>query len=105
MDSLRRLLRAVLGDLQWSPPPWLRRLVRPLLAANALRRRFWVTAAALAAFLGGLYGLYRWIESWPKPAYLAVSVEDPEPTALEQDAKPHPLQITFHPGGWSLRGS
>ena len=99
MDSLRRLLRAVLGDLQWSPPPWLRRLARPLVAADALRRRepgrFWSAAAALAVLAGGLYGLQRWIESRPKPAYLAVSVDDPEATALEKDAKPHRLQITF----------
>ena len=99
LTVLRRLLRAVLGEVQWSPPPWVQRVARPWLAADELRRRaphvFWTRAGALVAIVVAACGTYLWIESRPKPEYLAISISEPSPTRLEKDAKPDPVRISF----------
>lgn len=99
MDRLRRWVRTVFGDLHWSPPPWVRAAVRPLVTANAVRhrapRRFWSSVAGIAAVVSAGVGLNHWIASWPEPEYLAVSVHHPQPTRLEPNAKPFPVRIRF----------
>ena len=71
MNALRRLVRAVLGELHWSPPPWARTVGRPLVAAGAYRRReprrFWSAIAAVVVLVAGGFGLQRWLASRPKP--------------------------------------
>jgi hypothetical protein len=100
MTFLRRLLRAVIGEIHWSPPPWAVTAAAPLRAAADVRRRrpgrFWAATLACLLLVAGGIGVWRWIASRPKPAYLTVTVVNPDPTALEPaDAKPNPLRIGF----------
>ena len=99
MTPIRRLVRAVIGEVRWSPPPWLRPVGRPFRAAGDYRRRqprrFWSAVVLVLLVAGGGYGLQRWLASRPKPDYLTIAVSNPEPTALEPDAKPNPLRVSF----------
>src|SRR5262245_11683537 len=99
MNALRRVLRAVFGELHWSPPGWARTVGRPLVVAGDYRRReprrFWTATALCVLLVASGYALYRYLESRPKPAYLTIDVVEPTPTRLEPDAKPEPLRVSF----------
>lgn len=99
MSILRRLLRALFGELHWSPPPWARVVGRPFVAADGVRRReprrFWTVVLTLLVLAGGGWGVQRWLASRPKPDYLTVTVVDPAPTPLVTDATPNPLRVQF----------
>jgi hypothetical protein len=101
------LLRAIFGQIRWTPPPWLLGAVGSLLswsgrAFNWLAARraanpagFWLTTFALLAFIIGGYAGWQWYEHLPQPYYLQVSVTRPGPTPLEPNAPPYPLDIQF----------
>jgi uncharacterized protein YfaS (alpha-2-macroglobulin family) len=99
VSTLRRFLRALFGDIRWTPPPWARATARPFIAADGFRRRepgrFWAVVLGLVVLAGGGYGIQRYLASRPQPEYLSVTVVDPPPTSLEKDATPNPLRITF----------
>jgi hypothetical protein len=103
-DAFRRfiapLLRAIFGQIRWTPPPWLLGAVGSLRswrgrAFNWLAARraanpagFWLTTFALLAFIIGGYAGWQWYEHLPQPYYLQVSVTRPGPTPLEPNAPP-----------------
>jgi uncharacterized protein YfaS (alpha-2-macroglobulin family) len=99
VSVLRRLLRAVIGEISWAPPPWVRAAGRPVGRAATLRRErpgvFWTSALAALAVVVGAVGVWRYLATRPRPAYLTVTVANPAPTRLEPDAKPEPLRIAF----------
>ena len=99
MTPLRRFLRAVIGDLRWTPPPWLATLGRPLVGAAALRRsdprRFWTRTLLVVLIAGGGAGTAWWIATRPTPDYLTVTIATPEPTSLEPGATPNTLHVVF----------
>lgn len=110
-DAFRRfispLLRAIFGQIRWTPPPWLLGAVGSLRSRSgrafnwlAARRAanptgFWLTTFALLAFIIGGYAGWQWYEHLPQPYYLQVSVIRPGPTPLEPNAPPYPLDIQF----------
>src|SRR5260370_29546961 len=102
------LLRSTVGQIQWTPPPWLRRAAGSLrdwsrAAVNWLdaRReanpaRFWIATFAILTFMVGGYAGWRWYENLPEPHYLQVSISRPAPTRLEPpNALPDPLYVQF----------
>jgi uncharacterized protein YfaS (alpha-2-macroglobulin family) len=100
MDALRRLLRAVFGELRWSPPHWLRALAASLARARRESPRLLLGAIGLLAMLSAAgYAGWRWWEARPQPAYVAVSIDEPAPTALPTPEvpkpQPNPLVVRF----------
>src|SRR5260221_14710487 len=92
---LAPVLRAIFGQIRWTPPAWL-----PLAGARgrarcgraidwlAARRadnpvRFWLEASAILLFITGSYAVWQWYGHLPEPYYLQVSVSRPNPTPLE----------------------
>ncbi len=95
----RGLLPAVVGELQWRPPPWLAWLWRKLAALGAwLKAHRKGAAAAVVAMAvlcaGGYYG-WRWYDRRPKPARFTASTHPPGLTRLEEGAKPDPVRVHF----------
>ena len=111
VEAFRRfivpLLRAIFGQIQWTPPAWLPRAadslrIRTRRAVNWLAARraanpvgFWVTAASLLAVIIGGYAGWQWYKHLPEPYYLQVSVSRPAPTPLEPNAVPDNVEIQF----------
>ncbi len=100
MNRLRDLLRAVVGELRWTPPAWPAKAVAPAL--RVYRRSPRASAGALAALvvlLGAGYGAWLWWKSRPQPSYLAVEVVEPAPTPLPTELdpapKPYPLVVRY----------
>jgi len=101
------LLRAIFGQIRWTPPAWLLRAAGTLrswssraidwLAARraANPKGFWTAAFALLAFIVGGYAGWQWYEHLPEPYYVQVSVSRPAPTPLEPNAQPDPVDIQF----------
>ncbi len=104
---IRPLTVALVGEINWAPPRWLRFLAdlarsasQHLHAALAQARernprRFWTLAATLAVCLAGSVAAWNWYRHLPKPHKLGVTGTWPQPTRLEKDAKPDPLVIRF----------
>ena len=104
---LAPVLRAIFGQIQWTPPAWLPRAGVKLRdwcpraidwltarrAANPVR--FWLEASAILIFVIGSYAGWQWYEHLPEPYYLQVSVSRPNPTPLEPNAIPDPIEIQF----------
>ena len=96
---LARVFAALFGSLSWSAPSWLRYFlgnVREFF--GALRRHPGRVAVvlgltALVGF-GALRG-YKWYQARPKPVEMSVRLDAPEPTKLEDNAKPDTLRIIF----------
>src|SRR5579863_2026272 len=101
------VLRALLGDLRWSPPPWMRRMATA--ARDAARRtsravaasrvanpgRFWMTVSSTLVLIVGAYLGTSWYLHRPQPRYLEISGTWPQPTPLRPDARIDPLRIEF----------
>jgi hypothetical protein len=100
-------LRALFGQLRWTPPVWLQRTAGSLRGWSrraidwlAARRTanpagFWTTTLALIAFTIGGYAGWQWYEHLPQPHYLYASISRPRPTRLEPNALPDPVEIRF----------
>ena len=101
------ILRALFGELRWSPPAWIRRsayLVRRTAGELSARlataresnpRRFWVSVSAVVAvIIAGSATLY-WYRHLPEPHYLELSGTWPQPTPLRPEARPYPLRLDF----------
>src|SRR3984957_16940763 len=104
---LAPILRAIFGQIRWTPPEWLPRAtarlrrwtVQAIDWLNARRLaspvRFWLTTSAIVAIIGGGYAGWYWYEHLPEPYYLQVSVSRPNPTPLEPNAIPDPVNVQF----------
>src|SRR3984957_7526768 len=104
---LAPVLRAIFGQIKWTPPDWLPRAAARLrlwgtraidwLAARraANPKGFWLTTAASVAVLIGGYAGGQWYEHLPEPYYLQVSVSRPGPTPLEPNAIPDTVNVQF----------
>ena len=109
----RRMLRPLIGDIQWQAPRWIGSLASAIgFCAAALTR--WVRAdkrrAAIAAgvgvalLAGGMAGKV-WYDKQPKPLEVTLTLTAPEPTAVDQpNAKPEPLVIKFSDSVATLAG-
>lgn len=100
-DRLKDLSRTVLGDVQWSPPAWPRRVAEAVLQFAGFvrahpRHSAGVAGAVVAVVLASVLG-WRWYESRPKPVEYSVSVSAPERTCIECDppGSPNPAVLTF----------
>ena len=108
------LIVALVGEVNWTPPRWLRfladllrsgneRLSKTLTEARARNpRRFWALVAATVFCLVGSVGGWNWYRHRPKPHQLSVTGTWPQPTRLEKDARPDPLVIHFSGSAASL---
>ena len=96
---LATLSQALLGNLSWQAPPWLNCCGNGLLAAGRqMRARPRVTLAALlmASIIGGGgYWGYQWWQARPKPVTISFKVAALERTAIENNAEPQPLRVSF----------
>jgi uncharacterized protein YfaS (alpha-2-macroglobulin family) len=104
---LAPVLRAIFGQIKWTPPDWLPRAIARLriwttrsidwLAARraANPKGFWLTTVALLAVIIGGYAGWQWYEHLPEPYYLQVSVSRPGPTPLEPNAIPDTVDVQF----------
>jgi uncharacterized protein YfaS (alpha-2-macroglobulin family) len=104
---LATVLRAIFGQIRWTPPAWLPRAgarvrawcgrVIDWLAARRAANpvRFWLEASAILLFITGSYAGWQWYEHLPEPYYLQVSVSRPNPTPLEPNAIPDPVTVQF----------
>src|ERR1700674_5730472 len=101
------VLRAIFGQIRWTPPAWLAR-ARARVHAGAGRgidwlaarraanpKGFWLTTSAILAVIIGGYAGWQWYEHLPEPYYLQVSVSRPGPTPLEPNAIPDPVNVQF----------
>ncbi len=96
--GIGRLLAALVGT--WSPPGWLRAIVRQFsrLGVGARANRGAATVAGLAAALvitGGGWTAY-WYKHRPKPTGFTVTVNAPGITAAEPGATPDTLTLDFN---------
>ncbi len=104
---LAPVLRAIFGQIQWTPPAWLPRAGAKMRAWSrraidwlAVRRaaypvRFWLEASGILLFIIGSYAGWQWYKHLPEPYYLQVSVRGPGPTPLEPNAIPDPVDVQF----------
>ena len=104
---LAPVLRAIFGQIKWTPPDWLPRAAARLRVwgtrgidwLNARRaanpKGFWLTTAAILAVIIGGYAGWQWDEHLPEPYYLQVSVSRPGPTPLEPNAIPDTVDVQF----------
>jgi len=97
-----RLLRALFGNLRWTPPAWLGWLWCRIAAGFAClltnpRRSLGLVAVVTAVLAGGFYG-WHWYQHRPKPVELTFTVEAPPLTCYSCDAPyngPKPLTVHF----------
>src|SRR5260370_2142052 len=88
------VLNAIVGEIRWSPPSWMRRTwgaagilaYRILGSLNAARRqnptRFWISnATILLLIVGTIYGV-RWHTHLPAPRYVQIISTMPYATEL-----------------------
>jgi uncharacterized protein YfaS (alpha-2-macroglobulin family) len=96
---LGRVLAALFGDFRWSAPSWLRYLLGNLRSfLGALRRnpgRVAIVLGLVAAVGFSALRGYKWYQGRPKPVEMSVRLDAPEPTKLEDNAKPDTLRIIF----------
>jgi hypothetical protein len=98
---LKKFFRALLGDVQWAPPPWMPRAASAAsrftqrVEANPRRSAAYL-ASALAVVAAGVLG-WRWYDSLPKPVEYSVSVTAPARTCIECDpaGKPNSAVLNF----------
>ncbi len=99
----RHVLGFLFGSLSYAPPLWVRSLLqwgRQKAAPTATWVRNhprYLTAGVLvllALSYGGYRG-YRFYEGRPKPVEIAVHLNAPHPTSIEENAKPDVLRINF----------
>jgi hypothetical protein len=104
---LNRMATAILGTLNYTPPPWLGKFGGPVSRGmdgafarlgNSRRnqpKKFLLSLAGVVVLLVGAAFAFRWYQNRPQPQYVKVTVSAPAAMALVDNAKPNPLQIQF----------
>ncbi|HUO05534.1 MAG TPA: alpha-2-macroglobulin [Candidatus Binataceae bacterium] len=104
---LVQFLTALLGEVRWSPPAWMRSTAAALwdstqksaawLAAQRAKnpRRFWASIVSIALFVAGGFAGLNWYRHRPIPRHLEVSTIWPHATPLKPGAVPEPFRIQF----------
>lgn len=105
---IKKSFNAVLGSASWTPPKWLQWCVTSvfglgLLAAISYLRllerkpkRFILANLILIATLAGSVLGYKWYSDRPKPATIALNINEIAATNLEAaNSKPNPLIVEF----------
>jgi hypothetical protein len=104
---LMAVLRAIFGEIRWSPPSWMGRAWRAAsrfvsgiasgLATSKRRdpRKFWISSATILTFAVASGVALRWYVTRPEPRYVEISVFPPHATPLTPDAKIEPLRLIF----------
>ena len=96
-----RLVRGLLGEVDWRAPPWLTwtsaQARASLTWVRQRPRQAAVAVAVTVAVLGSGYGFWRWYESRPRPVETEFTITPPTRTCYECDppGKPAPLVVTF----------
>jgi uncharacterized protein YfaS (alpha-2-macroglobulin family) len=110
---IRRILRALIGDVRWRAPGWMCGIANAVgfcsvafaswLRAD-MRRAAMAGVVGIAIVAGGTAGKI-WYDKQPKPLQVTFEVAVPEPTAVDQpNAKPEPLLIKFSDSVATLAG-
>ena len=102
---LNRATRAVLGEVDWRAPPWLKWSAATVRAgsqslverARQKPRQTALVAAATVVVLAGGYAGWRWYENRPRPVETTFTVTPPERTCYECEppGKPQPVVVSF----------
>ena len=93
---LKRVVLAVFGRLQWTPPRWLSRSGAAFTnfnRAHPLTTAFGIIAVFLLS-CGAAWTLH-WYQHRPKPRYVKVMIEAVPVTKLEKELKFPTLDIRF----------
>jgi len=93
-------LIAIFGNWRWQPPRWLVLFKEGLTnLINNAKAKPLASTGILVLLLGltvaSWYG-FEWWKSRPQPVLIDFTVTEPERTAIEKEAKPHPLVISFN---------
>lgn len=88
MRRLRSGVVFLVGELSWSPPGWTRRLAFHW-------RRCLAVLLVLAAAGWGIAQGWRWYQNLPKPATVAVRLQEPGVTPVAEKLVPNPLVLRF----------
>ena len=89
----KRFVAAVVGDVSWVPPRWLRRI--------GLRRFAYGVAALVGVFAAAL-GVYLYVQTLPEPLRVAADVAPPGISRIEDgELIPDPLGIDFRYTGFA----
>lgn len=109
----KRLLRPLIGDLQWQAPGWLRGISNAL-GFCAVAGASWVRADKRRAVIASIMGVVLlaggvagkvWYDKLPKPLEVTYEITSPESTPVDQpNAKPEPLIIKFSDSVATLAG-
>lgn len=95
----RRLLRAAIGELRWSPPRWPNALGERLFAGGgALRRHPLLVMGSISVLLSLTLLVGKavvWYSSRPRPTELSVVAAPLAPTPIAKLARPAPLTLRF----------
>jgi hypothetical protein len=98
---IKKILRLVFGEMNWSPPQWILDARRALESGRASirrqpRRSAAIAAGALLVVLGTLV-TWRWYQGLPKPVQFDVAIDAPARTCIECDppGKPNAVVLRF----------
>src|SRR3954469_19878889 len=102
-------VKRLFGEFHWTPPPWARAAGVASVRGGAATRDFvkrhrvgvLVALAGLVELGGAGYAGNRWWEARPKPLRLALSIQDPGLTSIEENPTFRPVRIKF--GGSAAR--
>lgn len=96
---IKWLLGQVFGNVAWQAPAWASWVGRNVRSAYDRPRRFLVGLLCVLLLAGGGWYGYRWWQAQPQPVEVALTVNNPGRTEIEQDDPanrlPKPLLISF----------
>ncbi len=95
-QRLKQCVRALLGDVAWTPPDWCRQSQQRLRTIPAPMRQYLLRGFLLLVVLVplGFAARYWWLHR-PHPQFATVSLVAPPITPNTDELKPSPLKIIF----------